>query len=84
MMTAFISSVVLSIAPGGYGGEPSLSSAEIKGWDFEIALDYFRAKHRAIVIAVMRGNKALVNPEVGLRLEAGDELAVIALDEPTL
>jgi Trk K+ transport system NAD-binding subunit len=83
-MTAFISPVVLSIALGGYGGEPSLSSAEIKGRDFEAALDYFRREHRAIVVAVLRGDKALVNPEVGLRLEAGDELAVIALDEPTL
>jgi len=84
MMTAFISPVVLSIALGGYGGEPSLSSAEIKGRDFEAALDYFRREHRAIVIAVMPGDKALVNPEVGLRLEAGDDLAVIAVDEPKI
>jgi hypothetical protein len=83
-MTAFILLVVLSITLGGYGGEPSLSSAEIKGRDFEAALDYFRAKHRAIVVAVLRDEKAHVNPEVGLRLEAGDDLAVIALDEPQI
>lgn len=61
-----------------------MSSAEIKGRDFEAALDYFRREHRAIVIAVMPGDKALVNPEVGLRLEAGDDLAVIAVDEPRI
>jgi hypothetical protein len=83
-MTAFISPVVLSIALGDYGGEPSLSSAEIKGRDFEAALAYFRAKHRAIVVAVIWDEKAHVNPEVGLRLEAGDELAVIALEEPQM
>jgi voltage-gated potassium channel len=56
--------------------------AEVRGLDFEAALDYFRQKHRAIVIAVMRGEKSFVNPEVGFPLEEGDELAVIALDEP--
>jgi K+/H+ antiporter YhaU regulatory subunit KhtT len=61
-----------------------LSSAEIKGRDFEAALAHFREKHRAIVVAVLRGDKVLVNPEVGLRLEAGDALAVIALDEPQI
>jgi voltage-gated potassium channel len=58
--------------------------AEVEGKDFEAALAHFRAKHRAIVVAVLRGDKALVNPEVGLGLEAGDELAVIALDEPQI
>jgi voltage-gated potassium channel len=58
--------------------------AELGGKDFEAALEYFRARHHAIVVAVMRGGKAHVNPEVGLRLEAGDELVVIALDEPQL
>ena len=32
----------------------------------------------------MRGDKAHVNPEVGFQLEAGDELVVIALDEPQI
>jgi voltage-gated potassium channel len=58
--------------------------AELGGKDFEAALEYFRARHHAVVVAVMRGGKAHVNPEVGLRLEAGDELVVIALDEPQL
>ncbi|HUV86435.1 MAG TPA: hypothetical protein VMX79_04925 [bacterium] len=31
-----------------------------------------------------REEKAHVNPDIGFRLEAGDELAVIALDEPQL
>jgi voltage-gated potassium channel len=57
---------------------------EVAGKDFEAALAYFREKHRAIVVAVLRGDEALVNPEVGLGLEAGDDLAVIALDEPQL
>ncbi len=61
-----------------------MSSAEIKGRDFEAAFAHFREKRRAIVVAVLRGDKALVNPEVGLRLEAGDELVVIALDEPQI
>jgi K+/H+ antiporter YhaU regulatory subunit KhtT len=61
-----------------------LSSAEIKSRDLEAALAHCRAKHRAIVVAVLRGDKVLVNPEVGLRLEAGDALAVIALDEPQI
>jgi len=30
----------------------------------------------------MRAGTALVNPDVGFKLEEGDELAVIALDEP--
>jgi voltage-gated potassium channel len=55
---------------------------EVAGKDFEAALDYLRAKHRAILVAVLRGDEALVNPEVGLGLEADDELVVIALDEP--
>ena len=84
MMTAFISPVVLSIALGGYGGEPSLSSAEIKGRGFEAALAYYREKYRAIVVVVLRGDKALVNPEVGLPLEAGDELVVIARKKPQI
>jgi voltage-gated potassium channel len=57
---------------------------EIRGQDFEIALDYFRREHRALVIAVLREEKAYVNPEVGFLLEEGDELAVIALDEPKI
>ncbi|MGD8719670.1 MAG: NAD-binding protein [Candidatus Zixiibacteriota bacterium] len=58
--------------------------AEVRGKDFEAALDYFRREHRSIVIAVMRGDKALVNPEVGFALEDGDELAIIALDDPEI
>lgn len=56
--------------------------AEVAGKDFEAALAHFRAQHRAIVVAVMRAGTALVNPDVGFKLEEGDELAVIALDEP--
>jgi voltage-gated potassium channel len=58
--------------------------AEVAAKDFEAALDYFRARHRAIVVAVMRGDRAHVNPDVGFPLEAGDEVAVIALDEPKI
>ncbi len=58
--------------------------AEAAGKDFEAVLNYFRAKHRAIVVAVVRGDKAHVNPDIGFPVEAGDELAVIAVDEPKL
>jgi len=58
--------------------------AEIRGQDFEIALDYFRREHRAIVVAVIRGAQTFVNPEVGFKLEEGDDLAIIALDEPEI
>lgn len=61
-----------------------MSSSEIKGRDFEVALEYFRARHHAIVVAVMRGGKAHVNPDVGFALAEGDELVVIALDEPRI
>jgi voltage-gated potassium channel len=55
---------------------------ELAGKDFEAALDYFREKHRAIVVAVLRNREVLVNPELGFNLEEGDELAVIARHEP--
>jgi voltage-gated potassium channel len=58
--------------------------AEVRGRDFEAALDYFRREHRAVVIAVVRDEKAYVNPEVGFALSEGDELVVIALDEPKI
>ncbi|UCH79116.1 MAG: potassium channel protein, partial [Candidatus Coatesbacteria bacterium] len=57
---------------------------EIRGQDFEIALDYFRRQYRALVIAVLREEEAHVNPEVGFQLQEGDELAIIALDEPKI
>ena len=47
-------------------------------------MEYFRARHHAIVVAVIRGGKAHVNPDVGFALAEGDELVVIALDEPQL
>jgi voltage-gated potassium channel len=56
--------------------------ADVRGRDFEAALDYFRREHRAVVIAVVRDEVAHVNPEVGFALADGDELVVIALDEP--
>jgi len=50
--------------------------------DFEVVSTYFRQRHRAIPVAVMRKGEAIVNPEVGFQTELGDELVVIASEIP--
>lgn len=81
-----MSQVLSDLLTGGEGSEfyRVPVPAEIQGQDFEIALDYFRREHRSILIAVVREEKAHVNPEVGFQLQEGDELAIIALDEPKI
>ena len=56
----------------------------LEGRTFEDALTHFRFVARAIPVAVMREGRAVVNPEVGYRLLAGDELVVIAQERPRL
>jgi voltage-gated potassium channel len=81
-----VSQVLADLLTSGEGSELYRVPvpAELRDRDFEAALDYFRARHRAVAVAVMRGERAHVNPEVGFALSDGDELVVIALDEPKI
>lgn len=58
--------------------------AVLTGKTFDDAVAHLRAVARAIPVAVARGGRTHVNPEVGFILAAGDELVVIAQDAPRL
>jgi len=81
-----ISAVVNDLLTVGEGAEfyKIPVPAALAGVTFDDALGYFREKCHALPVAVMRGGEAVVNPAVGFALAAGDELFVIATEEPRL
>ena len=62
------------------GRDPSSigSKAEYLGLTVDELSATMRAKHRATVLAVNRNGTSNTNPDAGFRVEAGDDLVVVA------
>ncbi len=75
-----LSRLVADIVSGGEGSElyrVGLPESCI-GMSIDDLSTYMRANHRATLLAVCRGDETHTNPEEGFRIEAGDDLIVLA------
>ncbi|HEX4898310.1 MAG TPA: NAD-binding protein [Candidatus Limnocylindrales bacterium] len=81
-----LTSLVTDIVSGGEGSE--LYRVELPKSYLGLTIDELsvrlRSEHKATLLAVSRGSHAFVNPSVDLRLEAGDDLLVVAESLGTL
>lgn len=75
-----LSQLVVDIVSGGEGSELYRVALpeDCIGTSIDDVSGYMRANHRATLLAVSRGDVTHTNPEVGFRIEAGDDLIVLA------
>lgn len=81
-----LTNLVTDIVSGGEGSE--LYRVELPESHLGLTIDEvssrLRSEHRATLLAVSRGTQTFVNPSADLRLQAGDDLLVVAESLGTL